>query len=46
MKVGSTTGMYNGEIVKLIAPINIVNEKVEVSEYFANFYKAKLAKTE
>lgn len=46
MKVGSTTGIYNGEIVKLIAPINIVNEKVEVSEYFANFYKAKLAKTE
>ncbi|WP_419884553.1 acetamidase/formamidase family protein [Paenibacillus sp. B-A-8] len=46
MKVGATTGVYNGEIVKLVAPIEVVKEKIEVSEYFANFYKAKLSKTE
>ncbi|MNO63236.1 Acetamidase [compost metagenome] len=46
MKVGATTGMYNGEMVKLVAPIEIVKEKVEVSEYFVNFYKAKLSKSE
>ncbi|WP_256717255.1 MULTISPECIES: acetamidase/formamidase family protein [Paenibacillus] len=46
MKVGATTGIYNGETVKLVAPISVVNGKIVVSEYFVNFYKAKLAKTE
>jgi hypothetical protein len=46
MKVGATTGMYNGEVVKLVAPIEVVKEKTQVSEYFAKFYKAKLSKTE
>lgn len=46
MKVGATTGTYNGKTVKLVAPIRVVDEKVEASEYFVNFYKSKLSKTE
>lgn len=45
-KMGETTADYNGEVIKLIAPIELNNEKAEVSEYFVSFYKAKLSKTE
>lgn len=45
-KMGATTAEYNGEVIKLIAPIELNNGKAEVSEYFVSFYKAKLSKTE
>ncbi|MFS0869166.1 acetamidase/formamidase family protein [Paenibacillus xylanilyticus] len=44
--IGETTATFNGETIKLIAPIRMNAQKsAEVSEYFADFYQAKLSKT-
>lgn len=45
-KIGETKAAFNGETVRLIAPIQLNAQKsAEVSEYFVDFYQAKLSKT-
>jgi hypothetical protein len=45
-KLGETKASFNGETVRLIAPIQLDAQKsAEVSEYFVDFYQAKLSKT-
>ncbi|MFF2480048.1 acetamidase/formamidase family protein [Paenibacillus sp. NPDC058071] len=45
MKVGEPTATFNGEKLKLIAPVRLADGKAVVSEYTATFYQAKLSKT-
>ncbi|MCM3781377.1 acetamidase/formamidase family protein [Neobacillus mesonae] len=46
MKIGEPTGTYNGEKLKLTAPVQLSDSHTAmVSDYFASFYKSKLSKT-
>lgn len=45
LKFGETNATFNGEKIKLIAPVQLSNEKAVVSDYFASFYKSVLSKT-
>ncbi|MEK5058466.1 acetamidase [Paenibacillus sp. FSL H7-0326] len=46
MRVGESTGTYNGKKLKLTAKVELSDSHTAVvSEYFAEFYKSKLSKT-
>lgn len=42
-EIGEKTADFNGERIKLIAPIEMIDNQAQVSEYFVSFYKAKMS---
>ncbi|WP_127491783.1 acetamidase/formamidase family protein [Paenibacillus glycanilyticus] len=45
MTIGQTTATYNGEKIKLTAPVQLSGGTAVISDYSASFYQSKLSKT-